>query len=136
MIDVRDLRIGNYVKLNSGVIIKVLSVGSNYINLNTLGRIEDCEINPILLTPEILEKCGFEYSSNHVYEYKDDENILFDEPNDWNNTKKYPIGIFGGESNFLIPYTPHGEVIIRCKYLHQLQNMYYAVTQKELEVNI
>ena len=27
-------------------------------------------------------------------------------------------------------------VLIKCKYLHQLKNMYYAITGKELEVKL
>lgn len=45
------------------------------------------------------------------------------------------IGIFGGYSS-LLGYTPNGEVIIRCLYLHTLQNMFHAITQKELDIDL
>ena len=91
-------------------------------------------ISPIPLNRDALELAGFKYSGNHVYEYKDDENILFDEPNDWNNAKDYPIQIVGGSGGYILVYIPHGETIIRCLYLHQLQNFFYCITGKELEI--
>ena len=93
-------------------------------------------LDPIKLNRELLERAGFKYSSNHIYEYGDDPNILFDEPDDWGNTGKYPIGISGIETSFPSYYASHGEVVIRCLYFHTLQNMFYAITQKELNIDL
>ena len=153
MIDINELRIGNYLKYTDtkeiGFVVSINyddeSMKDNFVGLdiretfegnNSLieGRIS--YFDPIPLTPELLEKCGFKYTSNHVYEYKDDENILFDEPTDWNNTKNYPIGIAGISTTIFGMYVTNGEVIIRCLYLHQLQNMYYSITGEELEAKL
>lgn len=156
MIDIKELRIGNFVSTDgdpvythNGGIYKVNSIdlqdkfdkSIGHTGIETDHKIYNyCTVwnrhlEPIELTPEILKKCGFVYSSNHVYEYKDNPDILFDEPDDWNNPDKYPIGIFGGHTS-LLGYTPHGEVIIRCLYLHTLQNMFHGITQKELEIDL
>lgn len=154
MIDIKELRIGNYVstdgdpmythrggmyKVNSIDILDEFDKSIGNAVIETDHEIyNSCtawsrHLEPIKLTPDILKSCGFIYSSNHVYERKD-YNILFDEPDDWNKTDKYPIGIFGGYTS-LFGYAPHGEVIIRCLYLHTLQNMFHAITQKELKCN-
>lgn len=155
MVNINELRIGNLVSTNGKPmntshkdIYKVLAIDSRDSFEEFKGcvtitcddpRYKDvgawCQyLEPIPLTPELLEKCGFEYSSNHIYEYKYDGSILFDELNDWKNIDKYSIGIVAGNGGWL--HIPAGEVIIRCLYLHQLQNMYYAITGEELEVKL
>lgn len=153
MINIREIRIGNWVSTDGipfdttigsfyevkGIIDfmndkNTVAITADGIHANYAGGIKTDHLVPIPINEEILLKCGFNYSSNHIYEYKNNGNILFDEPNDWNNISKYPIGIFGGHGN--IAYTPMGEVIIRCIYLHQLQNMYYAITGDELKIEL
>ena len=81
-------------------------------------------IEPIPLTPEILEKAGFvtseELSYKTVYNLKGveislikDKRILFDVDN----------------GDFVFGFT-------KIKYIHQLQNLYFALTGEELEVNL
>lgn len=136
MINTHELRIGNLLLSDTQELVKIDSIiNITAVTDDKLGCYECNQIFPISLTREILEKVGFEYSGNHVYEYKDNSNILFDEPEDWNNIKKYPIGIAGGDSNYFLAYFPKGEVIIRCLYLHQLQNMYFAIIGQELNVD-
>ena len=134
MINKRELRIGNLVKVND-TIIEVIDINVNFINEYEISSPYFEYLQPIFLTREILNKVGFADSTKHVYEYKDNSNILFDEPNDWNNPEEYPIGITGGNGNYFLGYIPHGEVIIRCLYLHQLQNIYFAITAEELDVS-
>ena len=137
-----DLRLGNwlYDSKPSGFPMQVSALGKDWVQLDFEGNESDCfentdkEIYPIPLNKQLLENIGFKFSGNHVYEYKDDENILFDEPDDWNNAKDYPIQIVGGSGGYILVYIPHGETIIRCLYLHQLQNFFYCITGKELEI--
>ena len=137
-----DLRLGNwlYESDKSKFPMQVEGIGKDWIYLNFEGNDGDVfentdkEIYPIPLNKELLENIGFKYSSDHVYEYKEDENILFDEPNDWNDTKDYPTQIVGVNGNYFTGYVPYGETIIRCLYLHQLQNFFYCITGKELEI--
>ena len=93
-------------------------------------------LDPIKLNRELLERAGFIYASNHIYEHSANSNILFEEPNDWENVGKYPIGITGIETLFPSYCNSHGEVVIRCIYLHTLQNMFHAITKKELNIDL
>lgn len=108
-----ELRIGNWVDY-SGSIIPVASI---YIGQSTLEYAD-----PIPLTPEILEKAGFEWSIYHQAFHK--ENFEFDINECF--PKGYSLSTF--KRRFLI--------VSKIKYLHQLQNLYYALTGEELEIKL
>jgi len=84
-------------------------------------------LQPIPLTPEILEKCGFE--NDNVFEkmFKYLNKSIYD-------TDKLT---FRKEEGFIcfdgIKYRTLLKHII---YLHQLQNLYFALTGEELTVNL
>lgn len=139
MIKANEIRVGNWVK--------GIAMGLNHkIDLHFFGELRDDETmldwyNPIPLTPEILTKCGFE---KHVWnnrstkgeEYKlklgDDGFELFfgwyDSATKWTDAKLTGNG----------GYDEGGEKDIRqlCKFIHQLQNLYFALTGKELEIKL
>jgi len=127
-----ELRIGNYVyaDLISGKGRTVI----HKIKLRDLVNIEECggflEFKPIPLTPEILEKCGFIKESEYIFTHESE--IVFDAPSDWSDLDEYPIGIDCSRS--VMGYNPE-VVIIRCIYLHDLQNKFYAIKGEELEIN-
>lgn len=78
-------------------------------------------IKPIPLTEEILLKCGFVQCEN---EYWYTNGIL---------NLSLPIGTFS------INGSKNSEAVIRInpiKHLHQLQNLYFALTNEELTVNL
>lgn len=120
MIAANELRIGNYVNHKSEGISRVTEIEShkNHIGVTPLSfnnYVFMCaEIKPIPLTPEILEKCGFvsnPYQDRYElgdfhFEYCAIRNIVWCE--------KYP----------------------HIKYLHQLQNLYFALTGEELIINL
>ncbi len=144
MVDVKELRIGNIVECYSSLHKKHKSFEVNQILVDSIELIDTDESFEILcdrldgipLTEELLLKCGFNKSDDYVYEYKDNSDLLFDAPNDWNNTDDYPVGISSIEPGYPAMYIPHGEIIIRCLYLHELQNKFFAITGKELEVKL
>lgn len=105
-----DLRIGNWVNNYKGGPVKITATGIK------IADIEEDFFNPIPLTPEILEKCGFEWD------------IV---------TKRYwnsgPIEIS------LIKQTANigrDTFILEFHHLHQLQNLYFALTGIELEISL
>lgn len=110
-----ELRIGNFVSDRLGIVI----IGTN-------GRIEFADIyKPIPLTEEWLVKFGF------VKTYYDFEKgyIKFDK-----NISDY--GCEGIKSNFWL--VPNGDddwyrIPLNLLYVHQLQNLYFALTGEELE---
>lgn len=131
MIAANELRIGSWVNHN-GKPMKVLSVESDIDN-NALPVMEngrdfyrmsfdtDGDLQPIPLTPEILEKCGFELKKS-------------------DNWTEYRLGIIGFDFNHSRLSGCHigGEEYhyIEVSYLHQLQNLYFAITGRELEVEL
>jgi hypothetical protein len=120
-----ELRIGNYISdihSESGM-WKIVSLGERIVkygnykpNIYTSGYEN---LRPILLTTEILEKCGFEkeYQSEWTIKYSliKDGRFGFD----WNKS-------FDWRSRFYAEHFNH------IKHLHQLQNLYYALTGEEL----
>lgn len=109
-----DLRIGNYVLANGKItkVIDVLESGINQMRYDVEYDLEDLE--PIELTEEILLKCGFE------------KEIL--EP------KHYCIkGMCIWKCNDMFLCDKNG---VHIKYLHQLQNLYFALTNEELNLQL
>jgi hypothetical protein len=106
-----ELRIGNYL-LHDGYFIKSYSVDGF---INVIKNIDNYE--PIPLTEEWLLKFGLN-SSDYITLDKE-ECILIDihQNTVWIGNKKafqYAVGVY-------------------IKHVHQLQNLYYALTQKELK---
>jgi hypothetical protein len=87
------------------------------------------ELEPILLTHEILERCGFkqvgDYLSKNLYLNHADEHFFKIDI----NIVDYKVLLhFAGSQKVILPY--------HYKFLHQLQNLYFALTGEELEVNL
>ena len=146
MIHARELRYGNKVQTRQGQVITVQQIHSHsliydttikvnreisnirvgdYTHTYTMQVIEEVkeaelqEVNPILLTPKILEKCGFR---NFVRE-------------------EWILSI--GNSHFDFEFVADGLRLrhptpsrVPIKYLHQLQNFLYAIAQHELAAEI
>src|ERR1700754_2553922 len=144
MLHAKELRLGNKVFNPKGEIITVQQLLSNTLIYDTqinisrkvanAGRYGDTyttevielikeidfqDVTPVSLTPKILEKCGF-------------RNFVRDE---WiisvGNT--HTDFTFSGEGLRLRHSTP---TRVGIKYLHQLQNFFYAITGHELEVDL
>jgi hypothetical protein len=98
-----ELRIGNWVRYhhNGGFI------DAQIFHLTD----EDINVLPIPLSPEIIEKCGFE--------------------DEYGNGRYYFDGLeyYDGKLWFRTSE-------IKIQYLHQFQNLYFALTGEELEVNL
>lgn len=70
------------------------------------------EFEPVALTTELLEKCGF--ATNNTTYQKDPLTIVF-------NDNKVQVTMNNRE--------------LPCTYFHQLQNFYFTLTGEELEIN-
>jgi hypothetical protein len=118
--NVNELRIGNYVHGNpyDGV-IRIFNNGKCVIKHKSgIEKFEIKNLQPIPLTEEWLLSFGFVYHHdtphpNRVFRIHSDEMIF-----DLEEIKSY---FFGG--NF---------ISVELKYVHQLQNLYFALTGKEL----
>jgi len=120
LIDARELRIGNYI-----------STGDNNYNADS-NNIYDLQYGlakflPVILTEEWLTKFGFEnidYGHSR-YLINPDKTIRLI----WNNGWLYPqieqAPEMSSESTQVVS-------LDRIKYVHELQNLYYALTHEEL----
>ena len=112
MIQANELRIGNYVYDVGGQPSKVVRLTEEKIPL----------ASPIPLTPEILEKAGFNLQPQRI--------------SMWQRGR---VKIWMG--NNAIAYLKHEDkdesyYIGECKSLHQLQNLYFALTGEELPIEL
>jgi len=132
MIDAKDLRIGNWINLSLRqdlpIYGKVLSIGSLEQEFEQVYC--ECEesfewafkdnYTGIPLTPEILEKCGFERGIKSINEGLELQIDFYKNSIDARITL---LDNFDGDRS---------ADIIETKYLHELQNLYYALTKQEL----
>jgi predicted lipoprotein len=134
-----ELRLGNYIMYSDGgeigQVIEIDRYGQVAIDL-------DCELmdlrkyySPVILTPEILEKCGFVVDGNfdnHSVDYHRLGSIHLQMMN------------YDGHECY---YTWRDNVIqdklgdkkqhsLQVQHLHQLQNLYFALTQTELTIQL
>ncbi len=128
MIDAKSLMVGNWVAVGNNN-VKVNDIGDTGINISWYHELTDYDykfedLSPIPLTPKILVKCGG-YSNGFggygIIPLAQFWIIFYEELGKWE------IDI---NSDF------PGNVNREIKYLHQLQNLYFALTQKELEIKL
>jgi len=137
MIQPNELRIGNYVDYK-GQILPVLSIdGENefkeygykgcvtlpeYLPNTTQIRTTTgrwCAlVNPIPITPEILERFGFDYVDMPVNGYADDKHLCYQQ--------------IDGTIVFMPFCTDDKDCHIHLKYVYQLQNLYHSLSGIEL----
>lgn len=133
MIQASELRIGNWIEekvlgkirvheiMHASVWVLAITLTKERKTEETRYKISINDIEPIPLTPKILKKCGFvKHGERHM-------------------AIKHVIGfhiadmqcqIFDGECFSSLTY------IESVKYLHQLQNLYFALTNKELNITL
>jgi hypothetical protein len=133
MIREKELRIGNLIADIHGKTICVNSIYEGGINLsgNGYGGIDRehylPECSGIPLTPEILEACGFE-------DYSSDQNgnclrLRFD-------SRELAWYVQDGFLRYQTQSTGWTTQFDHIKYLHQLQNLFFALTGSELKVDL
>lgn len=118
MIQSNELRLRNWVLTPNGyycvdsICNKGVDLGCSggaYVSMDIGYHYE--KLHPIPITPEILEKCGFE--NTRLLSLV------------WHNfAKRFAILVHGG---------PVGYELL---YLHQLQNLYFALTGEELTIKL
>jgi hypothetical protein len=127
MIKANELRIGNWVYYNNALKRIVAITSGNTVKLNTLPKIiEDdiLELTPIPLTPELLENCGF---------------VLDKGVGVWFDKKEHDgfrITLWDShEGRYLFTrQMPSNHIPVF--HLHQLQNLYFSLTNQELTIHL
>jgi hypothetical protein len=133
----QDVRVGNWVQFDNEV-IKVTDIFNGGINVcddnyETYPIHYLQQLEPIPLTPEILEKAGFKKG------YQKDWRRLNITPKGSNTKFCFVACIAEGIDNW-VDYTVDDVFATRrrtnIKHLHQLQNLYFALTGEELEIEL
>lgn len=134
MVQAIDLRLGNKVwdildnNIHEVTGIKKQKVKDGWYHSIVLDDEEEnhClqeHLSSIPLTPEILEKCGFNVRHKGAEdEYRDIE-------------IGNGLSIYEGDKNGCCEAVLE-TIETRCQYLHQLQNLYFCLTGVELEVKL
>lgn len=116
-----ELRIGNWVNSQFGGIQQVVDVMCDGVNTLKYDGINYEFIDPIPLTEEWLLKFGFEYN-DYYKNYKIKADIYY-------HSVKLDDGVWCYNND----YSDAGCYFIsEIEYVHQLQNLYFALTQTEL----
>jgi hypothetical protein len=138
MIKANDLRIGNFIvdpefPLIPSTVNEIQNDGFIVTNYND--HLTNKKAEPLILTDEILEKCGF----NNI----DRTNIFLKVMHEVNGTKLKSLAVYLDEDIYtvaiaIVDYYTGVEktdfLHLDYKYLHQLQNLYYSLVGSELEV--
>jgi hypothetical protein len=117
-----ELRIGNLLQSDTNTIIKIVGVVKKdiyyYHNKKNLYVLELNNLNfqPLELTEEWLLKFGFEILLT------DNDSVLYRLNSQ--DVNIHPIGGF--------TYGVRGVPLVKIKYINQLQNLYFALTNEEL----
>lgn len=122
----QELRVGNYLE-RYGKRVKIVEIGIKHKNdTNYYLRCEGDnngywmdQFKPIPLTEEVLLKCGFIlFGQGYIHE-----------------TMRYN-DLFKIREDGYIVYVVKDNYITKLKHLHELQNLYYALTNQELNINL
>jgi hypothetical protein len=122
MIQAKELRIGNLVISPS---LNEITVNARWILEQHQCDLSNCEyLQPIPITEEWLLKLGFEMV--YISEFR----------TKLTHKKEHFIGydLSHVSDKSMEGFTWYGRYITDIKYIHQLQNLYFALTQKELEI--
>lgn len=119
MIDVKELRLHNIVEVY-GKRVEVSAIAIDMIYTKGAGANAPKFVDPISLSNELLIQCGFEKDSANMWCL---DKLAINMP-----------GVNGYEKGRL--YFNSWFIIEPPKYLHQLQNIHYALYQTELTLQL
>ena len=125
-----ELRLNNLVMYNNKILPIHCIQGDSTIRLlhdgNSVGCYSIKEINPILLTEDILLQCGFEELKQSKGQY-----VIISE------------SIYAIQLEIMFGFLKDGSMLVHLndcefelKHLHQLQNLYFALTNEELTIKL
>ena len=130
MIDHKEVRIGNTLKSSDSIkLINVFHIDED----DDRGRINYIGANnyePVELTPDILEAAGFGVNKDNSFGYVNENEGILIELGDFD--EEFGRRVF----YYVLPDTDDYTCIAYCKHLHQLQNLYFALTGEELKIDI
>lgn len=143
MVNKSELRIGNYLLGEHGKIQPVEYIGETIGLINEVGGTDKHQKNPIfsydieklkyvILDAKVLTKCGFD-----IYDDLDNDYTTYGNNGD-DSDFFLQIDWRRKENGYcpLIKSVEYEQIGIDIKYLHQLQNLYFCLTNEELQCAI
>jgi hypothetical protein len=120
MITAQDVRVGNWLKSHlTGEYVKVDWLVIKHLldgNIQSVYQPSIPVYEPVVLTPEILERAGFKT------------------PDGYNSTVLYKNGLM--IDYHMGKYKVRDHTLAPCDYLHQLQNLFFALCGTEIDINL
>ena len=129
MIKTKDLRLGNYVTDNSGFTMYIVGIYEDTVLLNFKGNdgdvweVDEKDLRGIMLDTELLIKSGFKIQVTGIGWDKYSNGLVDLSLAPLSNGSCIPVYHINGE-------------MVQIMYLHQLQNLFFCLSQKELEINL
>ena len=123
--EIRELRIGNLVHIgghNTDITDLLTNPVELYASVSPDYGYMESDVQPIPLTEEWLLKFGFELSFDEYWVSADGELFI---------DKLSMRMVVAGATGYEYYYSEVGK---RIKFVHQLQNLYFALTSEELEI--
>ncbi len=118
MLQAHELRIGNWVKVYGDHITQCKGIEMDRFAFTSKSSAEETasltQVDPILITPEILSRCGLSDQS-------------------WIKTYT-PISLRATPQGYDVITVDEKRIAV-LKYVHQLQNLYFALIGQELEIH-
>lgn len=133
MIDPSELRLGNYILHKAGVRILPTKCGFQHFELLSKGLAKD--IFPIALKPEMLQKCGF-IENKKYYLLPDAREFILTLPVMGKNKNEMYAYINSNKESYARATINDLIISNNFYYVHQLQNLYFAVIGNELEIDL
>ena len=133
MINANELRLGNHIlqKINN----RIVTVKCTLQHFELLSAGNGKDIYPVILKAELLEKSGF--SENKDYPLLPDAmEFILVLPVTGNNKNEIRAYIKNNKECFGRAVVNGLPVSNNFYHLHQLQNLYFALTNEELEVKV
>jgi hypothetical protein len=134
MINTNELRIRNFLNWESehagGGFSEVIAISKLGYKIKSIHGFQPTldeydQVNPIPLTPEWLERCGFKDDGGNMWSGPEIEN---DDSIEYFTIKKKNAGFYFYGSEWT-----HGKPFL---YVHQFQNLYFALTGEELQIKM
>ena len=133
MVKSNEFRLGNYLMHKTGV--RILTVPCSFQHFGLMEKDGGKDLFPVVLSPTVLEKCGFAENKKYALLPESREFVLV-------------LPVMGsGETEIRAYVKANKECFGRAMmnnlplsnnfyHLHQLQNLYFSLTGKELEVKL
>lgn len=131
MIVASELRLGNYILHKSGV--RIVTVQTNFQHFELLSKGLAKDMFPIALKHDILQKCGF-IENKKYYLLPDAREYILTLPVMGNNKNEIYAYINSNKESYARATVNDLVISNNFYYVHQLQNVYYVLTGKEMEL--